>query len=351
MTVVNNERGGALLMVLMLVVVLTVLGMGLMSMNISASKQFDKKEEQVQARHQAEMGLLHYKLEIKDEIKKYSFVKGKNETKEKALERSRNELCDIISAIEPPFNLNNGSKYATKRKDICGKSPDGGVFLELSSEGTSNKTSKLITGTASFTPPNIIDEVDGGIIPGKPQLPEGENPQPELPNNDSAVDVEVNGPVITKKETQSFGGSLVINKAPNNQKTFEVEGGNGYNLTVAKDFYIGGDFHSQNHSCITVKGDLTILGKSYLGNKSVIVVYGNAYFEAIPELQNDNSKIYVAGNTFLGKPPEKTANYKKKPSFGDCKKPDDFKYPYEPENPYPSTYQWELEDKLNPVYE
>lgn len=158
MTVVNNERGGALLMVLMLVVVLTVLGMGLMSMNISASKQFDKKEKQVQARHQAEMGLLHYKSNIKEEVKKYSFVKGRNETKEKALERSRNEICAVISGIEPPFNIKKGRKYVTKKKDICGESRDGRVFLELSSEGTSNKTSKIITGTASFTPPNIIDQ-------------------------------------------------------------------------------------------------------------------------------------------------------------------------------------------------
>ena len=48
-------------MVLLLVVVFTILGMGLLSINISSTKQFNKKEEQVQARHLAEMGILHYK--------------------------------------------------------------------------------------------------------------------------------------------------------------------------------------------------------------------------------------------------------------------------------------------------
>ena len=43
----RNEHGNALLMVLMVVVVFTILGAGLLTMNVSASKQFDKKEEQV----------------------------------------------------------------------------------------------------------------------------------------------------------------------------------------------------------------------------------------------------------------------------------------------------------------
>ena len=52
----GNEHGNALLMVLMVVVVFTILGVGLLSMNASASKQFDKKEEQVQARHRRRWG-------------------------------------------------------------------------------------------------------------------------------------------------------------------------------------------------------------------------------------------------------------------------------------------------------
>ena len=53
-------------MVLLLVVVFTILGMGLFSMNISSTKQFNKKEEQVQARHLAEMGILHYKAKVQE---------------------------------------------------------------------------------------------------------------------------------------------------------------------------------------------------------------------------------------------------------------------------------------------
>ena len=46
-----------------------------MSMNISAAKQFNNKEEQIQARHQAENGLLHYKAMIDKKVESYSFEK------------------------------------------------------------------------------------------------------------------------------------------------------------------------------------------------------------------------------------------------------------------------------------
>ncbi len=64
MVISKNERGGALLLVLMLVVIFSVLGMGVLMLNISASKQLSKKEEQIQARHLAEMGIMHYKAEV-----------------------------------------------------------------------------------------------------------------------------------------------------------------------------------------------------------------------------------------------------------------------------------------------
>ncbi len=65
MKIKNNENGSALLMVLLLMLVFTILGMGLLTMNISAAKQFNK-EEQVQARHFAEMGVLHYKADVEE---------------------------------------------------------------------------------------------------------------------------------------------------------------------------------------------------------------------------------------------------------------------------------------------
>ena len=167
------------------------------------------------------------------------------------------------------------------------------MILNFSSTGHSNETSKIISATATIIPPVFNEEG------GKPEQPIGNNPHPDLPE-DSTSYVEVKGPVTTKKETQSFG-TLVINKAPNDQNTFEVGGGNGYNLTVANDFYVDGKFHSQNTFLIIVKGNLTINGSSYLGNKTIITVYGNAYFGEKPNLQNSNAHIYVAGNTICRK--------------------------------------------------
>ena len=68
----KGEMGNALLLVLMVIVIFSVVGIGLITMNFSATKQFSKKEEQVQARHQAEMGVLHYKAEIDKAVNGYA---------------------------------------------------------------------------------------------------------------------------------------------------------------------------------------------------------------------------------------------------------------------------------------
>ena len=119
----GNERGSALLIVLMLVVIFTVLGLGLLTMNISASKQFSKKEEQVQARHMAEMGLLHYKKEINNEVMSYSFTRKKDETEEAAIIRSKGELCNKILAVSPPLLMEN-----IKPKRLLVKASSGDEF-------------------------------------------------------------------------------------------------------------------------------------------------------------------------------------------------------------------------------
>ena len=73
MRVLKEERGYALLISMVLIVVFTVLGMGLLSININASKQFNIKEEQVQARHLAEKGVLHFKALLKSELDSPTF--------------------------------------------------------------------------------------------------------------------------------------------------------------------------------------------------------------------------------------------------------------------------------------
>ena len=41
-------------------------------MNISSTKQFNQKEEQVQARHLAEMGILHYQKQLKPMVENHN---------------------------------------------------------------------------------------------------------------------------------------------------------------------------------------------------------------------------------------------------------------------------------------
>ena len=166
---------------------------------------------------------------------------------------------------------------------------------------------------------------------------------------DSTEDyVELNGPIVTKQQTHYYRGTLVINKATGkSEKTFEVRGGNSDKFYVRKDFYIGGDFHVQNHACMIVGGNLTVLGTTYIGTQTTIIVYGDAYFENKPSHKPEN--IYVVGSAWVGNPAKESTDYNKALYFSsDCPKPTGWP---NPSKPIDDSYRWKLKDELNPDYE
>ena len=100
----DNEKGSTLVMVLLIAVVITILGAALFTMNMSASKQFTNKEEQVQARHLAEMGVMHYQAKISDivkavEFEKYYDLDGKY-LKDKSTREYKQAVCNAANIGE-----------------------------------------------------------------------------------------------------------------------------------------------------------------------------------------------------------------------------------------------------------
>ncbi|WP_422123000.1 hypothetical protein DHX103_14840 [Planococcus sp. X10-3] len=343
----KNESGYALLMVIMLVLLFTTLGMGLLAMNINASKQFNNKEEQVQARHQAEMGLLHYQAEVKKKVEEYKFTRSTGEKKDAALARSRTELCQQIKEVELPKIMGDNGEYTISDRviDGCSENATGEIKISLQSTGEStNGVEKIVDGSIEMRPP--VMEVDNEV-PLEPEIPE---------NNDSDDDedagyTKMDGPFVIRDENLEFN-TLVINTSPTDThsdkkdrgQTLQFGSGKGEYLTINKDLYVGGTIHSQNHSCIYVRGNMTVTGNLYFNTQSSIIVLGNAYFGGVIDLHT-NADLYVAGNTYIGTNKDLTNIYRNNINFQDkCGNLPDWP------NTEPNEYRWETNDELNPYY-
>ena len=287
MNLKHNERGSALLMVLMIVVIFTVLGLGLLSMNISASKQFSMKEEQVQARHLAEMGILHYKAEIDKAVKNYNAkdfvyvmktINGVTEIDmDASLRKYYRELCQAAESTSIiPHTSTNGEYTVTKGMINCNPPaniPNEMVF-DVKSIGVVDSVSKIIDAqvTVASTNETVKKENVTGEIPKKPPYPE-ENWNSKFTIYD--LDTIRSSPSkvehgVTKKNpfvAQGFVeliGSLNINMKSDwtfkdhllvsGSATMNTAGSNLSSITVDSDFYIGGAFHTNNHNKVNVGG-------------------------------------------------------------------------------------------------
>lgn len=258
MKLLNNERGGALLMVLLIVLVFSILGMSLLAMNISAAKQFNKKEETVQARHQAEMGVLHYKAEIEKHV---AAANGEN------LDNLLADIGGIKEIKEGNYNVKWSSYEYDDKKEV--------LKINIISKGKSK---------SSLTE----KEIEAKIVIENPGVKGGEHVPPQGNDVETKKDnfIIPKGGYYPNKENLHLKGNLDA-----------VNGNKDTNMTIINDLYIEGNIEINNHSCMVVGGDLTVLGSlpKNMSGKVYIVVNGNAYFNDGPGKIN-NAGIFVRGD-------------------------------------------------------
>lgn len=355
MNIRKNEKGYALLMVLMLIILFTVLGMGLMATNMNSAKQFSMKENQVQARHYAEMGLLHYQVLIDDVIKEYKFTATKAGA-DTATSNSRVELCNKIRTIGTVEKTHINGSYKVPTAELTGCSPTDKGKINISMKSSGEVVTggvKLVEGNMSVAPPVIsateAELVTGPPIPAKPVNNTGK-PTVTTPPTSGVVNdfVEINGPFDINRSSYHFQ-SFIINSPVANDALTVSGGNNGDTLKVEKDLYITGRVSSQNHICIYVQGNLTILGNVDLGPHSLILVYGDAYIKGTVQLKN-TSKIHVIGDTYIGDSKKLTTAYKEFPGYtNNCVR--DIKWPDPVEVAQTGKeYKWNLDSDLNAIY-
>lgn len=279
----NNENGYALLMVIILVLLFTTLGMGLLVMNINASKQFNLKEDQVQARHQAEMGVLHYKAILEDKVKSSS-----------TLSLSCNDLEGLLGS-QKKLATTNYTVIPVNTSGLFCKVKDNGKLLEIKIKSTGfidDKTKKNVEATFYATNQGLSSTAPptGGII-----MP------PKVPNSS---DTEILNNLEIRKETIEKQGNLIIN----NKLYFGV----GYQglLKIKKDLYVSGTLDIGNQACIATGSNFTVKDSINFGNsKTSLLVGKDAYFPSvITNWKKTQVKVYISGNLFLPKSYSITGN-------------------------------------------
>ncbi|KXH87303.1 hypothetical protein [Sporosarcina sp. HYO08] len=285
MKIRNSERGSALLIVLLLVVVFTLLGMSLLTMNISAAKQFKKKEERVQARHLAEMGVLHYKAEVEKIV-------------EQAVSSNDEDIDSLKNNIVGISIPEVGYGYKVKRINSIYDNVEERLQIKIESLGEpiSGTTRSKIEATI------VINTKNGKDLDGKHSPPTRD----DVLIIEKGFEIPKNGYGPINKDLHIKGNLTAVN------------GNHNTNLTVMNDLYIEGNIDINNHTCIVVDGDLTVLGSvpENISGKVYIVVNGNAYFHTGPGKIN-NASIFVQGNV-TGNNLGDLDQYKVQPSKANC---------------------------------
>lgn len=349
---INNELGNTLLIVMIIVIVFTIIGVGLLSINISASKQFNHKEEQVQARHLAEMGIIHHKANIEEAVdlyhsKPFEFVyikkkgNGNNDDdkiidEEASKRKYFNELCNAVKNVSVSTYTTQLGTYIVNGSLNCSMDSEGNIptkmIVNLESDGKSKDVTKKILAKVTIssggelgsgTDDSSIGEVKNpGEIPKKPDYPVSnwgtiptvnnldaiQNPKPAKVIHaitsknpfETTSFVEILGSAdMEKKSNWTFNDHLIIGGS---FKT-NTGGKDASLLTVNKDLYVGGAFdHLSNHTKSIIRGNFIVKGDMRFGTKSQFMVGGNALFDYGISLVDTHAQVTINQNAYFKKP-------------------------------------------------
>jgi len=327
----KNEQGYALLIVLFLVVFIMSVSAVFMRGAISNAKQEQIVDTNNLSVVAAEMGVDYYKTALSNEY--YNHIGNLVELAETEIESIKDgvpsyesiqsKLAEVLAEKLEGFirnepNMNeeiNIDKYTGLKFNEIGLgvvTDVNQVTVEGKVLGISDNDEKgrTLNWTIIFKIPAILeleqgspsdpnDEGEGtaNIIPPPPTKPKDAVTSWPCLNKEECIETINNFMEVTdvsiKKGNVKFKDHLVVN-------SLRVDGGNGTDLTIAKNFYIKDKLDVQNHACIAVQGDFTAINSITSINKLYIFVYGDAYLPSTIDFNNDNNGIFVTGDVYIG---------------------------------------------------
>ncbi|MGO4888587.1 pilus assembly PilX N-terminal domain-containing protein [Anaerobacillus sp. MEB173] len=242
-----NEKGAALILVLLITSVFTILGMSLISMNISNTKQVNLREGDLQATNLAEMGI---------------------DSSHNILNKQIALAIDDVKK-DPNFRTSNHDRLFCQKLDNRIKL---GVFPQT--KQVNNESYKYtLSGPSSISCENL---------------------------ESIKINIKSIGTVGNMSQTQKTINATFTIGNESERESSERDGLNGpssdlevYTSTVN----ISGRSEAQYFSSMRFSNDVT-LG----GNGSLLIIGGEAYFEKLLRFNGNNAILTVTGDAYFNRP-------------------------------------------------
>ena len=315
-----------LVTVLLMITVFSIIGMSVINLSISNTKQVEKTEQEMQVVDVAEMGVIYYKnafISQTDKILKPAIetaiatINKENEESEENEEitsdtvlkrliiQNDNFLPKIPISTSIPVNEN--SDYSFKINDQKAQVDENfpnRIKIIFESLGEGKGDDAKIIGTITL---DIERIVKASLIQNEDSSGTGtiDIQKPNLPNRtyNEAIGIENGYSYTTDIENYNFNienttaivnGSLTLNTAKKHIRNNPL-------LYITKDANFG-DINGQlDHSKIYVGGNATFSDVSGgIKNNSTIYIGGNATFLDISGGISDHSTLYIVGNANFG---------------------------------------------------
>lgn len=272
-----NNRGSALLTVLVIVIVILTFSTVLMATILNASKQTNMGKKQIQATDLAEMGVLYFRQYSLQQIEKVETgVKDYYSKNPKAgIDELTRLFCSSIQFDDfPAIPVGMKSGYQAAIRDVTvNRSDCNRIKVSFVSEGNYLGYKKNING--SFIIKNLSVASSGNNTGGNLTFPIPPSnfsicPKLELCNNKSNIFID--GTSVVDKKTDILVDGLYMN---------------------------GGLELANNNSNVVIRsGNLYVNGKLTIGNQSSLLIQkGDAYFRDITGAVN--GEIIINGDAYL----------------------------------------------------
>lgn len=274
----NNEKGGALLLVLLTITLLSIFSLGLLYQLHASSSQFSKTEKQIQARNVAEMGLQH----VRELVRTYRDDFPLN------VEETKKDLQDTILKYAWINEIDN-SQMKTQYSLFFNyfSIEDNSFQVGVESVGEVGNESYTVDETLKFT--LFGDE-------GWRSL-EGLDTDTQLPGYIQNSEDQFK----TKYKTSTCNARDEYICESNQQFVADkVQLKNGVKLTINGNLALNRGIDLKKDSLLTINGDFYSgkddNKKNIVGNKATIIVNGNAYLPK-NNLNMKHPKICISGST------------------------------------------------------
>ncbi|MFC7685221.1 type II secretion system protein J [Ureibacillus sp. GCM10028918] len=280
-----NEKGMALVYVLLVMFLFSIIGIVLFNITVSSSKQVDKIEQDMQAVDLAEMGVIFYKNQIilqADQVLTQAIEEAIKEIEAENSRKSKNDPPIAINsttvlarikviynsflpniALNTPFPVNNSPNYSYKITEHFAISGEDAfkVVLSFKSFGQGRNDTAIIDGEITL---NTEDSVNAYFSKGT--------------SKSDIRNVTIQKPYLPEK---NYNTNLGIE--------------NGYSYTINIKNY---KFAIDGITAV-INGSLDINNGNRIKQNSFLYITGNADFGNNQKTDLENNKIYVGGNAYF----------------------------------------------------